>query len=315
MPDRFSVDIAAFSGSASPTSAASSSGLSSALCGRASRVPCSPPVDRHPSAGDSRDAFRARGRDVCTVEAARTPARRRRPHASHRVAGHTPTGVDVSRQPPVVCLEVPRCAARETSVNTRCRGRKMCPCRASESAGLPTRRQRRRHPRPHSARSEQLRDELDEFERQQVARALSAGRDLRGDRGRRWASRGKPCTAGSAISAAAASRRTGRRPRRRCVWRFEYAQAEARALEAPRLGPEHVVLGILRAGDRCAARALEEAGVELDHARETTRAAARRGLAGGRRFAPSSPTRCATPRGRARGTSRSRTCCARPWRP
>ena len=119
----------------------------------------------------------------------------------------------------------------------------------------------------------QLRDELNEFERQQVARALSAGRTF-------------GAIAGSmGISRQAVHRRFSDLRRRRkqadgpgptaeVRLAFEYAQAEARALGAPKLGPEHVVLGILRAGDRCAARALEEAGVELDHARETTRVAA-----------------------------------------
>ncbi len=118
----------------------------------------------------------------------------------------------------------------------------------------------------------QLRDELNEFERQQVARALTAGRTF-------------GAIAGSmGISRQAVHRRFSDLRRRRkqadgpgptaeVRLAFEYAQAEARAVDAPMLGPEHVVLGILRAGDRRAARALEAAGVELDHAREATRAA------------------------------------------
>jgi transposase-like protein len=116
----------------------------------------------------------------------------------------------------------------------------------------------------------QLRDELDEFERQQVARALSADRTF------------GAIAASMGISRQAVHRRFSDLRRRRkqadgpaptaeVRLAFEYAQAEARTLEAPRLGPEHVVLGILRAGDRFAARALEEAGVELDHARDRTR--------------------------------------------
>jgi ATP-dependent Clp protease ATP-binding subunit ClpA len=117
-----------------------------------------------------------------------------------------------------------------------------------------------------------LREELNEFERQQVARALSAGRTF----GAIAASMG---TSRQAVHRRFSDLRRRRKnadgpaPTAEVRLAFEYAQAEARALEAPMLGPEHVVLGILRAGDRYAARALEEAGVELDDARRTTRVA------------------------------------------
>lgn len=117
-----------------------------------------------------------------------------------------------------------------------------------------------------------IREELAEFERQQVARALTSGRSY-GDVARAMG-----------ISRQAAHRRfkdlTVRRrgkpgslaltPEVRLV--FEYARAEARALGASVLMPVHVVLGILRNGDRRAAAALTVSGLELDDAREAARA-------------------------------------------
>jgi hypothetical protein len=119
----------------------------------------------------------------------------------------------------------------------------------------------------------QLRHELDEFERQQVARALSADRTFGAIAASMGISRQAVHRRFSELRRRRRKQADGPAPTAEVRLAFEYAQAEARALEAPRLGPEHVVLGILRGGDRCAARALEEAGVELDHARETTRAA------------------------------------------
>jgi hypothetical protein len=118
----------------------------------------------------------------------------------------------------------------------------------------------------------QLRGELQEFERQQVARALTAGRSF-GDVGRAMG-----------ISRQAAHRRfkdlSGMRradperlpptPEVRLV--FHYARAEAEKLGAASLAPYHVVLGVLRNGDRLAARALTEAGVTLEDARREVRA-------------------------------------------
>jgi ATP-dependent Clp protease ATP-binding subunit ClpA len=120
----------------------------------------------------------------------------------------------------------------------------------------------------------QLRAELTEFERQQVARALTANRTF------------GSIAKSMGISRQAVHRRfsdLGRRrrpqperlsPTPEARLAFEYAQEEARALGAAALAPEHVVLGILRAGDRRAARALTSAGVELDDVRAAARAAA-----------------------------------------
>jgi ATP-dependent Clp protease ATP-binding subunit ClpA len=117
-----------------------------------------------------------------------------------------------------------------------------------------------------------IRDELAEFERQQVARALTGGRSF-GDVARAMG-----------ISRQAAHRRfkdlapPGRRgskrlpptPEVRLV--FDYARAEARALGATVLAPAHIVLGILRSGDQRAAAALSASGLELEDARRVARA-------------------------------------------
>ena len=111
-----------------------------------------------------------------------------------------------------------------------------------------------------------IRDELAEFERQQVARALTGGRSY-GDVARAMG-----------ISRQAAhrrfkdltrhKRRTERlppTPEVRLV--FEYAREEARELGASELAPVHVVLGILRNGDQRAAAALTASGLVLEDAR------------------------------------------------
>jgi ATP-dependent Clp protease ATP-binding subunit ClpC len=46
------------------------------------------------------------------------------------------------------------------------------------------------------------------------------------------------------------------------------AQEEAKRLEHNYIGPEHLLLGLIRAGDDVAARVLTELGVDLDRARE-----------------------------------------------
>ena len=116
-----------------------------------------------------------------------------------------------------------------------------------------------------------IREELQEFERQQVARALTAGRTY-GDVARALG-----------ISRQAAHRRfkdlakTQRRgsqrlpptPEVRLV--FEYAREEARVLGATELAPVHLVLGILRNGDQRAAAALSASGLELEDARRVAR--------------------------------------------
>jgi ATP-dependent Clp protease ATP-binding subunit ClpA len=119
-----------------------------------------------------------------------------------------------------------------------------------------------------------IREELAEFERQQVARALTSGRSY-GDVARAMG-----------ISRQAAHRRfkdlaphNRRRSKRlpptpevRLV--FDYAREEARALGATVLAPVHVVLGILRNGDRRAAAALDASGLDLERARKAARAEA-----------------------------------------
>lgn len=125
-----------------------------------------------------------------------------------------------------------------------------------------------------------LRDELHEFERQQVARALTNGRSF-GDVARAMG-----------ISRQAAHRRfrdlathraqEGRRlpptPEVRLV--FEYARAEATALGDSDLASVHILLGILRGGDRRAAAALISTGITIDAVRREARtlAGARRGV-------------------------------------
>ena len=116
-----------------------------------------------------------------------------------------------------------------------------------------------------------IRDELQEFERQQVARALTSGRSY-GDVARAMG-----------ISRQAAHRRFKdllKRNRRRSERLpptpevrlvFEYAREEARALGASELAPVHVVLGILRNGDQRAAAALTASGLALEDARRAAR--------------------------------------------
>jgi ATP-dependent Clp protease ATP-binding subunit ClpA len=117
-----------------------------------------------------------------------------------------------------------------------------------------------------------IREELAEFERQQVARALTTGRSYgdvaramgitRQAAHRRFKDLGKPRRRGS--------KRLPPTPEVRLV--FDYARAEARALGATVLAPVHVVLGILRGGDGRAAGALAASGLDLEAARRVARA-------------------------------------------
>jgi hypothetical protein len=112
----------------------------------------------------------------------------------------------------------------------------------------------------------ELRAELDEFERQQVARALSAGRSF------------GTIAKAMGVSRQAVHRRfkdlaKGRRrsqvaPSPEVRLAVECAHREAKALGARRLVPAHVLLGILRAGDRRGAAALTAVGIELDDCRK-----------------------------------------------
>jgi ATP-dependent Clp protease ATP-binding subunit ClpA len=113
-----------------------------------------------------------------------------------------------------------------------------------------------------------LRAELDQFERQQVARALTAGRSF------------GTIARALGVSRQAVHRRfkhlTKRRrhaevpPSPEVRLAVEYAGEEAKALEAQRLVPAHLLLGVLRTGDRRGAAALTAAGVEIETAREAT---------------------------------------------
>jgi hypothetical protein len=117
----------------------------------------------------------------------------------------------------------------------------------------------------------ELRRELEEFERQQAARALTAGESF-----------------GAVARSLGVSRQAAHRrfrdlappaarddiepptPEARLV--VEYARQEASEMGAARLGTEHFLLGILRNGDRRAADALFELGVTLDDARAAAQA-------------------------------------------
>jgi ATP-dependent Clp protease ATP-binding subunit ClpA len=111
-----------------------------------------------------------------------------------------------------------------------------------------------------------LHEELDEFERQQVARALTAGRSF------------GTIARAMGISRQAVHRRFrhlspqrrrsgGLPPTPEVRLVFDYARAEAKALGSSVLRPVHMLLGILRNGDRRAAGALASAGVTLEDAR------------------------------------------------
>src|SRR4051794_39095884 len=123
-----------------------------------------------------------------------------------------------------------------------------------------------------------LREEIDEFERQHVARALTLG---------------EPVTA-IARALGVSRQPTHRRfrelvpPRQRperpsptpeARLAVEYARREAQSLGAPAVGSEHFLLGILRSGDSATVTGLNARGVTLEPARAAARtiAAARAG--------------------------------------
>ena len=124
-----------------------------------------------------------------------------------------------------------------------------------------------------------LREEIDAFERQQVARALTAGQSVAS------VARALGVTRQSAhrrFRGLAAPRTRDRRPQPTPEVRVvvEYARSEARDLAAPAIGSEHLLVGILRSGDHPAVAALQRLGVEYDAVRgaaRTVSAAARAG--------------------------------------
>ena len=113
-----------------------------------------------------------------------------------------------------------------------------------------------------------LRDELEEFERQQAARALASGRSYRDvaralDISRQAAHRRFRDVAPGTANASAGQLRASAQVRQAVAW----AGSEARALGATAVEPQHLLLGILRTGDSRAASALLSAGVTYHDAR------------------------------------------------
>src|ERR671936_408823 len=122
-------------------------------------------------------------------------------------------------------------------------------------------------------RLRELRHELEEFERQQVARALTTGESMSGVARALGISRQAAHSRFRELRAIARSDRGAQRPptpEARLV--AQYARREAPELGAAAVGPEHLLLGILRNGDERAAGALERAGMTLAAARSQLRA-------------------------------------------
>jgi ATP-dependent Clp protease ATP-binding subunit ClpA len=120
---------------------------------------------------------------------------------------------------------------------------------------------------------QELRLEIDDFERQQVARALSAGESVsavaralgvkRQSAHRRFR---------DLVPAKAYGRRLRTTPESRLA--VEYARREAEADASAEIGSQHLLLGALRSGDHPVLAALEELGVGFEAAQETCRARA-----------------------------------------
>jgi transposase-like protein len=123
-----------------------------------------------------------------------------------------------------------------------------------------------------------LRSALEQFEREEVARALSAGESF------------ADVARALGISRQAAHRRfrdlaprpgpAGVSPTGEARMVIKYARAEADRLSAPALRSQHVVLGVLRAHDAAAAAALRRLGVDLRLARGAASALGRLERAG-----------------------------------
>jgi hypothetical protein len=116
----------------------------------------------------------------------------------------------------------------------------------------------------------QLRREIDDFERQQVARALTAGEPVSAVAralgvSRQSAHRRFRDLVPSRMPAA----RARPTPEARLV--VEYARREARDMSATALTSAHLLLGILRSEDHDAAKGLENLGVTIEAARQSAR--------------------------------------------
>jgi hypothetical protein len=116
----------------------------------------------------------------------------------------------------------------------------------------------------------QLREEIDDFERQQVARALTAGEPVSAVARALGVSRQ---SAHRRFRDLVPSRMHASRlrvtPEARLV--VEYARREAREMGASAVASEHLLLGILRSGDHDAAIGLENLGVTIEAARRSVR--------------------------------------------
>lgn len=124
----------------------------------------------------------------------------------------------------------------------------------------------------------ELRVEIDAFERQQVARALTAGGSLASVARALGVTRQSTHRRYRQLIAPVENGRPRPTPELRLA--VEFARSEARDLAAPAIGSEHLLLGILRSSDHPAVLALNRLGVEYDITRNAVRnlsAADRRG--------------------------------------
>jgi AraC-like DNA-binding protein len=127
---------------------------------------------------------------------------------------------------------------------------------AAEAAGAPT-------PRAALRKASDLRRELDAFERRQVAHALAEGASFAAIARDLGLSRQAVHRRFRSVTSEEVPLVVARDVRRI----LQYAREEAAAVRADELGSEHVLLGILRAGDLPAAEPLEAAGATLERAR------------------------------------------------
>src|SRR3954451_11089611 len=112
----------------------------------------------------------------------------------------------------------------------------------------------------------ELRHEIDDFERQQVARALTAGETVSAIARALGVSRQSAHRrVRDLVPARMRSNRPSPTPEARLV--VEFARREARELSNTPVGTEHLLLGVLRSGDHPAAALLSDLGITLDAAR------------------------------------------------